>query len=116
MTLTLGQVVVFGVVAVLVVWMVLRLRGDISPSEARRLVGEGARLIDVRTPQEYAAGHIEGAVNIPVHELRARLDKVGPKDRPVVLYCASGARSGMAARMLKAEGWTARNLGAMSRW
>ncbi|MGC4114684.1 MAG: rhodanese-like domain-containing protein [Myxococcales bacterium] len=96
----------------------LKRRGDISSAEARKLVQEGgARLLDVRTPGEFAAGHIDGALNIPVQELSGSLKKVGPKDKPVVVYCASGARSAMAAQTLKANGWqTVRNLGAMSRW
>jgi len=65
----------------------------------------GAAIIDVRTPDEFADGHYEGARNIPVNVLGNRLDEVGPKDRPVVLYCASGARSAMAAKMLKASGF-----------
>jgi len=65
----------------------------------------GAAIIDVRTPDEFADGHYEGARNIPVNVLGNRLDDVGPKDRPVVLYCASGARSAMAAKMLKASGF-----------
>ncbi|HOX48195.1 MAG TPA: rhodanese-like domain-containing protein [Spirochaetia bacterium] len=65
----------------------------------------GAAIIDVRTPDEFADGHYEGARNIPVNVLGNRLDEVGPKDKPVVLYCASGARSAMAAKMLKASGF-----------
>jgi rhodanese-related sulfurtransferase len=98
-------------------FMLLKRRGDVTPAQARKLVGEGARLVDVRSPGEFAGGHIEGAVNIPVGALGDRLGEVGPKDRPVVLYCASGARSAMAARMLKSRGYSqVRNLGAMSRW
>lgn len=109
--------VALALVALFVAWMLLKRRGDVSPAEARELVKGGARLIDVRSPGEFAAGHLDGAVNVPVQELGAKLEKVGAKDRPVVLYCASGARSAMAARMLKAGGWTSvRNLGAMSRW
>ena len=104
--------------ALFVAWTLFKRRGDISSAEARKLVAEGgARLLDVRTPGEFAAGHLDGALNVPVQELDASLKKVGPKEKPVVVYCASGARSAMAARLLKANGWkTVRNLGAMSRW
>ena len=116
MSLTVDYVV-FGLAALAVAWLLFKRRGDIAPAEARRLVQGGARLIDVRSAGEFASGHIAGAVNIPVQELGQRLEQVGPKDRPVVLYCASGARSAMAASMLKAKGWaTVHNLGAMSRW
>jgi len=91
--------------------------GDVSPAEARQLVQAGARLVDVRTPAEFAAGHIAGAINIPVQQLDARMSELQPKDSAVVLYCRSGHRSGNASRMLKNAGFTAvRDLGAMSRW
>lgn len=69
------------------------------------LIKAGATVVDVRTPDEYADGHYEGAKNVPVNELQARLSEFGPKDRPVVVYCASGARSAMAAKMLKSLGY-----------
>jgi rhodanese-related sulfurtransferase len=91
--------------------------GDVTGSDARRLVESGARLVDVRTPAEFAAGHIPGAVNIPVQELERRMRELEPKDRPIVLYCRSGNRSGRAARMLKSAGYTnIHDLGPMSRW
>lgn len=91
--------------------------GDLEGSEARRLVEQGARLVDVRTPQEFADGHIDGAVNIPVQELDRRLTELEPKNEPIVLYCRSGRRSSDAARMLTEAGYTSvHDLGAMSRW
>jgi phage shock protein E len=65
----------------------------------------GARIIDVRTKGEFADGAYAGAVNIPLSELPGKLDELGPKDRPVILYCASGARSAQAARLLKQSGF-----------
>lgn len=61
-------------------------------------------LIDVRTPAEFAGGHIAGAINIAVDDLAARLDSV-PRDRPVVVYCRSGNRSATAARVLANAGF-----------
>lgn len=91
--------------------------GDVSSTEARQLVQAGARLIDVRSSAEFAAGHIPGALNIPVQELGARLNELRPKDAPVVVYCRSGHRSGTAARLLKNAGFAAvHDLGPMSRW
>jgi phage shock protein E len=91
--------------------------GDVTGAEARQLVRTGARLVDVRTPGEFAAGHIPGAVNIPVQELDARMNELQPKDAAVVVYCRSGNRSGNAARMLKSAGFAVvHDLGAMSRW
>jgi rhodanese-related sulfurtransferase len=61
-------------------------------------------LLDVRTPQEYAEGHIAGAVNVPYDQLATRLAEV-PKDKDVVLYCRSGRRAGIAAEVLAANGY-----------
>jgi phage shock protein E len=88
-----------------------------SSDEAHRLVAGGALLLDVRSPQEYDTSHVEGAVNIPVQDLEARMGEVGPKGRPVVVYCASGRRSGRAAQLLERAGYTSvHDLGPMSRW
>jgi phage shock protein E len=65
----------------------------------------GAAVVDVRTTDEYEDGHYDGAVNIPVNELESRMGEIGPKDTSVVVYCASGARSAMAAKILKAAGF-----------
>ncbi len=77
--------------------------GRIHGARAAQLVREGALLLDVRTPAEFAAGHLEGALNIPVQTLKERAAEV-PKGRAVVVYCRSGARSANAARLLVAEG------------
>ncbi len=97
--------------------MLAGMRPDIRGPEARALVEGGARLLDVRSPGEFAAGHLPGAVNIPVEVLERRIGDVGPKDRPVVVYCASGSRSAHARNVLKAKGWSdVRNLGPMGAW
>jgi rhodanese-related sulfurtransferase len=88
----------------------------IDGGEAKRLVAEGALLLDVRTPAEYAAGHVDGAVNIPVQVLGQRLGDVGAKDRPVVVYCQSGGRSARAAAELRQAGYTAHDLGGIGNW
>ncbi len=96
-----------------------RLRpGDPSVgTEARRRVEAGATLVDVRTPEEFAAGHLPGAVNIPVGALEERLGELGPPATPLVVYCRSGARSGRAERLLKARGFQdVFDLGPMSAW
>lgn len=67
-------------------------------------------LLDVRTPTEYAAGHVPDALNIPVDELRSRLSEV-PRDRPVVAYCQVGQRGYLATRVLRHAGFDASNLG-----
>jgi rhodanese-related sulfurtransferase len=91
--------------------------GDVSSAEARHLVRAGARLVDVRTAGEFAAGHIAGAVNIPVQELDVRMSELQPKETELVVYCRSGHRSANAARVLKSAGLLAvHDLGRMSRW
>jgi len=62
-------------------------------------------VLDVRTAEEFVAGHVPGALNIPHDQLAARLAEV-PKDQDVVLYCRSGRRAGMAAEVLAANGYT----------
>jgi phage shock protein E len=64
----------------------------------------GAKIVDVRTPREFAGGAYRGAVNIPLQALHVRLKDI-PKNRPVVLYCASGMRSASAARILQRAGY-----------
>ncbi len=90
--------------------------GKIAPAEAKRLVSEGAFLLDVRTPGEFGSGHIPGAKNIPVSDLAERLAEV-PSDKVVVVYCASGMRSASAKRILTRSGRkTVHDLGAMARY
>jgi rhodanese-related sulfurtransferase len=62
-------------------------------------------LLDVRKPEEFSAGHIPGAVNIPYDQVAARLGEI-PKGDEVVLYCHSGRRAGLAAEVLAANGYT----------
>ncbi len=71
-------------------------------------------IIDVRTPQEYAQGHLEGAILIEYQNIIDEITEyVANKDTPIGLYCAAGARSGIAAFMLAQQGYTqAINLGA----
>ena len=72
-------------------------------------VKEGDFVLDVRTPQEYAAGHIAGSVNIPLDELRDRLGEL-PQDTAIVVTCAVGLRGYIAARILAGHGFKALNL------
>jgi phage shock protein E len=61
----------------------------------------GAKIVDVRTPEEFEEEHYPNAVNISVEEVESRLDEFGEKEKPVIVYCATGARSAYAARVLK---------------
>jgi len=70
----------------------------------KEAIAAGAVLIDVRETSEYEAGHIPGAVNVPLRTLTQNLDKI-PSDMPVFVYCASGHRAGMALSSLRSLGY-----------
>lgn len=75
----------------------------------------GAKLVDVRTPEEYAAGHIDGSINLPLQDIQAGSVNNLPKDKNIYVYCRSGSRSAQASAKLKAEGFSnITDLGAMS--
>ncbi|MCM2351764.1 MAG: rhodanese-like domain-containing protein [Bacteriovoracaceae bacterium] len=75
---------------------------------------KGALLIDVRSEQEFMQNHAVDTINIPLHELNGRLAEI-PKEKPIIVCCASGTRSGMARRLLKRNGYgQVYNIGAWS--
>lgn len=88
------------------------LRGDMKVFYCEEIAGlnlENVTLLDVRTPQEYALGSIPGAINIPVDELRNRLDEI-PKEKPVYEFCMVGLRGHIASRILSQHGYDVWNL------
>lgn len=85
------------------------LRGD-SPLAHWEDIGDtNAFILDVRDRSEYASGHLDGALNIPLNELRSRLKEV-PLEREIWTYCELGQRSYYAARVLRSRGFNARNV------
>lgn len=84
-------------------------------ADLSEIIGKGAMIVDVRSPEEFRRGHAEGAVNIPLHEIRARTQELKKKQLAVITCCASGRRSGLAAKQLKAEGIEAYNGGPWQR-
>lgn len=89
----------------------------ISGTDARERVANGALLLDVRTTGEFEDGHIDGAINIPIHQLPARLAELGPETQDIVVYCASGGRSNLAKRLLESNGFNeVYDLGGMDDW
>jgi phage shock protein E len=113
------QKMLFGAAVVGAAFLFLATRGPtVTADEARALVKQGALLLDVRTPGEFGAGHLEGAVNVPVGAIDATGSNVPAKnDQPIVVYCQSGRRSAAARRTLEAAGFTrVVDLGAMSNW
>jgi len=63
-------------------------------------------VIDVRSPWEYEEGHVKGSINIPLEEVPARLEEFKKLNGPIILYCRSGNRSGIAIQLLKQAGLT----------
>ena len=75
-------------------------------STIKEKIAAGAKIVDVRSTAEFKDGAYPRAINIPLHLLPAKMNELGPKDTPIVLYCASGARSGQGMRFLKQNGFT----------
>ena len=81
--------------------------GSDDAAENAAVADDGGHLIvDVRTPEEYAMGAYPEAVNIPLDELPGRLEELGSNDREITVYCASGARSAYAARIMEQQGFS----------
>lgn len=102
MTLDPTTVTLAAVGAFILVKLLLSRRASTADVAAK--LAAGAVVLDVRSEGEFRSGAYAGAIHVPVQELEARLSKV-PKGRPVVVYCASGARSAMAVRILKKAGY-----------
>lgn len=79
--------------------------GILKTEDLKTLIAdENPLLVDVREPGEFLIGHIPGAVNIPLRSLTDRLDEI-PRDRPVVLYCSTGYRTGIGVMALHMLGY-----------
>jgi phage shock protein E len=91
--------------------------GVVDGATAHRLVAAGVRVVDVRTPAEFDTGHVPGALNIPYDEMARRHSELGPPSTPVLVYCRSGHRSGLAIATLREKGFTdIYDLKAYERW
>ena len=110
--------VMLSVFVVVIVWKLFM--GQPSQDELtamRQAVADGGILLDVRSLGEFKSGHLEGAHHIPVGELQTRLQELGSTDRPVVVYCASGARSRSASQLLRDNGFSrVHDLGSWRSW
>lgn len=104
-------------VALLSLLAFLRASSQVPVELAKKLLGEGAVVIDVRSPGEYGSGHLPKAINIPVEQIAAEVPRRFPdKERPLLLHCQSGMRSATAQRHLRALGYNrAFNLGSYAR-
>lgn len=105
---TLVLALVFGVLAVVAVLALTMpapaVNKAIGNDELTQLKADGALIVDVRTPEEFAGGHIPDAVNVPMDQLQETAAG-WDKSRPLVVYCATGARSEGAAAYLAGQGF-----------
>jgi phage shock protein E len=115
--MTLDNRILLALIAVTFVFYLIKLTTRITPPQVAELLSQGALIIDVRTPKEFDSGSLPGAVNLPLDEITDRIKSVAPdKDKPLLLHCLSGTRSGMARSRLKALGYSnVHNLGSFSR-
>jgi len=79
--------------------------GVVDGATAAALAASGATVVDVRTPAEFAAGHVPGAINVPFDEIARRARELGPPATPLVVYCRSGRRSAIAVEALRGLGY-----------
>lgn len=87
-------------------WTSVAVAAPISVEEGKEKIKQGALLVDVRTPDEFNAGHVENAINIPHDQVEKRLAEFGTdKNREIVLYCKSGRRAGIADTELQKLGF-----------
>ena len=84
---------------------------QLSREAAQNLLDQGGLVVDVRSVAEYATGHAPASLNLPLHLIPVLANERIPKGKPLLLCCASGARSAMALEFLKPQGYDAHNLG-----
>jgi rhodanese-related sulfurtransferase len=85
--------------------------GTDTSGAVKELLDKGAVIIDVRTPGEFQGGHVAGSKNYPLQDLPNKVDELKKINKPLVLCCASGNRSGQAAGFLKSRGIECENGG-----
>jgi NADPH-dependent 2,4-dienoyl-CoA reductase/sulfur reductase-like enzyme/rhodanese-related sulfurtransferase len=85
------------------------LRGDVEIADWQSLAGNGFVLLDVRGPDEFGQGHVAGARNIPLPDLRRRMTEL-PREQPIRVYCGVGQRAYYASRLLRQNGYDVQNL------
>ncbi len=96
--------------------VVTTVAAKVAPAAAQRLVAEGYRVLDVRETNEFDAGHIDGAISIPLAEVDARLAEI-PSTSKWLVVCRTGVRSGQAADNLAGKGYSAATLtGGLTAW
>jgi len=118
----MNRIVLFALIIVVLFLFVKKMNGGtrISAKDVHELIqsGEDVVLLDVRTEKEYQSGHIAGATNLSVYDIGSeRPASLRDLDQLIVVYCQSGARSGIAVRKLKDLGYAnVRNMGGLQFW
>ncbi|PVD51922.1 sulfurtransferase [Terrimonas sp.] len=92
--------------------IIKKLLGGGSTVDYKLLLSQGAVIVDVRTVGEFRGGHIKGAINIPLDEVKSRTAELKKKNKPVITCCRSGNRSGVAKSLLVSAGVECYNGGA----
>ncbi len=79
---------------------------DINMEQLQKMVEKGAILVDIRSPQEYGEGHLQGSISIPEYEFRIKAKNILPdKNVPIIVYCGTGIRSKRAQKKLERMGY-----------
>ncbi len=94
----------YGLVAIIAINLFQNLYAQTDNGAVQKAIKEGAFLVDVRTPQEFAEGSVKGAVNIPLNEVNTRLSEFKGK-KSIIVFCRSGARSNQAKNILEQYGY-----------
>ncbi len=103
------RITLFGLLLILVTpWALAEYQGELSQAQAQLQLTEGTiTAIDVRSAEEYSAGHVPGAINVPHNEIEQHLQQIEHlKNQPVLLYCRSGRRAGLAEAKLTELGFS----------
>ena len=86
--------------------------GRKNPADIQTMLAQGAKVIDVRSPGEFAQAHVPGSINVPLDQLTRRIDELKRLNAPLLLCCASGMRSGQAQMILSAHNLDVQNVGS----
>lgn len=89
-----------------------KLFGSDKKDRIKEMLNNGAIIVDVRTPNEFASGHVSGSKNIPLAEISTEIAQLKKQNKPIVVCCASGMRSAQAKTILKGEGIEVENAGS----
>ena len=99
------KIIFISISLVLMISLFKNLFSSGNSEELKSVIVDNAYLVDVRTPQEYADGHVEGSINIPLNQIPSQLNKF-KNHKNIVVFCRSGNRSGQAKTILEQNGFT----------